>query len=280
MRDILLQLDSYPEATSQEAIAQAARFAAAIGGVLSALAVQVEIRAPNNRVADYLIGLSHLARAEEQKSRRACDTMLEVFRAQAHDLGVLGDVQLGKADLYGIGDYVAKRARTRDLCIVPVADHLDGQRSIAEAVVFGSGRPVLLFRPGRADLPRGGFDKVVLAWDASRAAARAMAAALPVMRKAGEVQVLTATNEKPDARAGLGEDAVRHLKLHGVNALAVEVDASGRRIGPVLDDYVAQRESDLLIMGAYGHSKVREFILGGATEHMLHDPQTPLMLSH
>ncbi|MNE04079.1 Universal stress protein family protein [compost metagenome] len=92
--------------------------------------------------------------------------------------------------------------------------------------------------------------------------------------------MLTVINEKPDARAGLGEEAVRHLKAHGVNAVAVEVDASGRRIGPVLDDYVAQRGSDLLIMGAYGRSKMREFILGGATEHMLHDPQTPLLLSH
>ncbi|MNH91543.1 Universal stress protein family protein [compost metagenome] len=280
MRDILLQLDSYPEATSQEAIAQAARFAAAIGGVLSALAVEVEIRSPNNRVADYLIGLSRLARDEEQKSRRACESMLKAFRAEARELGVLGEARLGKADFYAIGDYVAERARTRDLCIVPVADILDRQRSIAEAVVFGSGRPVLLFRPGRADLPSAGFGTAVLAWDGSRSAARAMADALPVMLRAGEVQVLTVINEKPDARAGLGEEAVRHLKAHGVNAVAVEVDASGRRIGPVLDDYVAQRGSDLLIMGAYGRSKMREFILGGATEHMLHDPQTPLLLSH
>lgn len=280
IRDVLLQIDSYPEATSQEAIEQAARFAAAIGGVLSALAVEVDIRVPSNRLADYLIGLSRLATDEEQKSRRACETMLEVFRTKAREAGVLGEALRGKADLNGIGDYVAERARTRDLCIVPVADLLDGQRSIAEAVVFGSGRPVLLFRPGRADLPSGGLGKVVLAWDGSRSAARAMADALPVMLKAREVQVLTVINEKPDARSGSGEDAVRHLKAHGVNALAAEVDASGRQIGQVLDDYVATCGSDLLIMGAYGRSRVREFILGGATEYMLHDPKVPLLLSH
>jgi nucleotide-binding universal stress UspA family protein len=280
MRDVLLQLNGYPEAISPEAIEQAARFTAAIGGVLSALAVEVEIRVPSNWLADHLIGLSGLAEEEEQKSRHACRSALEVFSAKAKAAGVLGEAFRGRSELYGIGDFVAQRARTRDLCIVPVADYLDGQRSIAEDVVFGSGRPVLLFRPGRADLLSGGLSTVVLAWDGSRSAARAMADALPVMLKAREVRVLTVVNEKPEARSGLGDDAVRHLKAHGVNAIVDEVDASGRRIGQVLDDQVAKCGSDLLVMGAYGRSRVREFILGGATEHMLDDPKVPLLLSH
>jgi nucleotide-binding universal stress UspA family protein len=280
IRDVLLQIDSYPEATSLEAIEQAARFTAAIGGVLSGLAVEVEIRVPRNRLADYLIGLSRLAEDEEQKSRHACQSALAAFSARAKAAGVLGEALRGRSDLYCIGDFVAERARARDLCLVPIADPLDGQRSVAEAVVFGSGRPVLLFRPGRADLPSGGVSTVVLAWDGSRSAARAMADALPVMLKAREVRVLTVVNEKPDARSGLGDDAARHLKAHGVNAVVDEVDASGRRIGQVFDDYVAKCGSDLLVMGAYGSSRVREFILGGATEHMLHDPKVALFLSH
>lgn len=280
IRDVLLQIDSYPEATSAEAIEQAARFTAAIGGVLSALAVEVDIRAPSNRVADYLIGLSKLAAEEERKSREACHSQLAVFGVKAGAAGVLGEALHGRSDLYGVGEYVAKRARTRDLCIVPVADRLDGQRSIAEEVVFSSGRPVLLFRPGQADLPRGGPSTVVLAWDGSRSAARAMAEAIPVMLKAREVRVFTVVNEKPDARPGLSDDAVRHLKVHGVNAVAEEQDASGRQIGEVLEGYAAKCGSDLLVMGAYGRSRAREFILGGATEHMLHDPKIPLFLSH
>ena len=193
---------------------------------------------------------------------------------------VLGDALHGKADLYSIGDYVAERARTRDLCIVPVTDPLDGQRSIAEAVVFGSGRPVLLFRPGVADLLSGGLSAVVLAWDGSRSAARAMADALPIMAKAREVRVLTVVNEKPDAREGVGVEAARHLGRQGIKAVVEEVDAAGRRIGEVFDAYAAECRSDLLVMGAYGRSRVREFILGGATEHMLREPKVPLLLSH
>ncbi len=280
MRDILLQIDTYPDATSGEAIDQAVRFTAAVGGVLSALAVEVDIRAPRNRVADYLIGLSRMAEEEERKSRRFCIAALEDFASRASEAGVLGEAIHGKADLYGVGAYVAERSRTRDLCIVPVADRLDGQRSIIEAVAFGSGRPVLTFRAGVADLPVGGPGSVVLAWDGTRTAARAMADALPILQKAREVRVLTVTNEKPSAGSGLGKDAVRHLAAHGVNALVDEVDAAGRRIGPVFEDYLARHGSDLFVMGAYGQSRAKEFILGGATEHMLHDPKIPLLLSH
>lgn len=280
MRDILLQIDTYPEPTPAEAIDQAVRFTAAVGGVLSALAVEVDIRAPRNQMADYLIGLTRLAEGEEQKSRRCCVTALETFASRAGEAGVLGEAIHGKAGLYGVGEYVALRSRTRDLCIVPIVNQLDGQRAVAEAVVFGSGRPVLTFRPGIADLPRDGLGSIVLAWDGSRTAARAMADALPLMRKAGEVRVLTVTNEKPSAGPGLGDDAVRHLLAHGVNAFAEEVDSAGRRIGPVLEDHFARHPPDLLVMGAYGRSRAREFILGGATEYVLKDPRTPLLLSH
>lgn len=280
IRDVLLQIDSYPEATSADAIEQAVRFTAAIGGVLSALAVEVDIRVPRNLLADYLIGLGKLAAEAERQSHEACHSQLKVFGAKAAAAGVLGEALHGRSDVYCVGEYVGKRARTRDLCIVPVVDRLDGQRTIAEEVVFSSGRPVLLFRPGQADLPRDGLGVVVLAWDGSRSAARAMAEAIPVMLKAREVRVFTVVNEKPDARPGLGEDAVRHLKVHGVNAVAEEMDASGRRIGEVLEDYVGKCGADLLVMGAYGRSRVREFILGGATEYMLHDPKMPLFLAH
>lgn len=280
MKDILLQIDSYPEPSSQEAIKQACRFAASVGGTLSALAVEIDIRVPTNRLADFLINLTEQAQEEEQKSRRACKAVLATFTEAATATGVLGEALTGKADLYCLGDYVAKRARTRDLCIVPVASPLDGQRSIAEEVVFGSGRPTLLFRPGIADLLSQGLSTVVLAWDGSRSAARVMADALPLLPKAREVRVLTVLNEKPEARSGLGDDVVRHLKAHGVNAVADEVDAEKRPVGEILQAYAERHRSDLLVMGAYGRSRVREFILGGATEYMLHDPKVPLFLSH
>jgi nucleotide-binding universal stress UspA family protein len=138
----------------------------------------------------------------------------------------------------------------------------------------------VIFRPGAADLPAKTVGKIVLAWDGSRQAARAMADALPIMKLAREVRVLTVVKEKPEATAGLGNDVVRHLGLHGIRAAADEVDIGTRKIGPAISDFVKAHGADLLVMGGYGRSKLREFILGGATQHLLQEPNVAIMLSH
>lgn len=280
LNDILLHIDSYPEATPEAAIDQAVGFVAALGGTLSALAAQVEIPVQSNRVADYLIHLSDVVHQQEAASATAAHSGLQYFRAKAEAAGVLGQALLLKSDLYLSSEQVALRARTRDLCIVPLAGPYDGQMEVVEAALFSSGRPVLVFRAGEASLPRRAPGTVVVAWDGSRHVARAMADALPILKLARQVRILTIVHEKPAAVAGLGADALRHLKAHDVAAQIDEVDADGRAIGAVLDAYLAQHEPDLLVMGGYGHTRMREVIMGGATEHMLNHPKTPVFLSH
>jgi nucleotide-binding universal stress UspA family protein len=242
--------------------------------------VTVSIPVRSNRVADYLVHLSDMAREQEAASLAACQDSLAYFRAQAEAADVLGQALLETADLYRLSERVALRARTRDLSIIPLAGPYDGQVEVVESVIFNSGRPVVVFRAGEASLSPLTPAKVVVAWDGSPCAARAMADALPILKLASHVRLLTILNEKPAAVAGLCADVVRHLAAHGVSAEVDEVDAAGRPIGHVLDIYIAAQQPDLLVMGAYGHSRLREFILGGATEHMLHAPKTPLFLSH
>jgi nucleotide-binding universal stress UspA family protein len=280
LKDILLHIDSFPEATPDAAIDEAVSFTAAVGGTLSALAGQVTIPLHSNRVADFLIHLSDLVHEQEAASAAACQASLTYFQDKAGAAGVLGQILLQKADLYLSSARIALQARTRDLCIVPLAGPYDGQMEVVEAVLFDSGRPVLVFRPGAASLPRKALGGVVLAWDGSRSAARAMADALPILQGAAQVRILTVLHEKPQAVAGLGADVLRHLEAHGVAARVDEVEAAGRSIGAVIDDYLAQHKPDLLVMGGYGHSRLREVILGGATEHMLNHPNTPIFLSH
>jgi nucleotide-binding universal stress UspA family protein len=280
MKDLLLHIDSYPDATPPEAIDQAVRFAAKAGGALTVLAVQVDLQAPSNYLASRLINLAGVCAEQEAKSLAACREAMKVAEEKLAHYDVRGGSLLTKADLHLVGEHVALHARTRDVCLVPMMDLLDGQRAVAEAVAFGSGRPVLLFRPGVADLMGGDLNRIVVAWDGSRTAARALAAALPLLPKVKEVRVLTVLNEKAGTRPGLGDEVIRHLKVHGIEALTEEVDAAGRKIGQVFSDYVAEHHPDLLVMGAYGRSRVREFILGGATEYVLHDPKVPILLAH
>lgn len=276
--DILLHIDSYPEPTAPAAVDRAVNLAAKLGGKLSALAVQVKIPLTSNRVADYLIGLSDMVKEEEAKSLEACRAGLAHFTAQAKAAGVFQEAVLAKTDLYAFSDYVAKRARTRDLCIVPLGARFDGQQEVAQTTLFDSGRPVLVFKAD-AKTTEAKLDKIVLAWDGGRAAARAMAEALPILTQAKEVRILTVVGEKPSATTGLAAEAARHLRTHGVAAAIDEVEAGGERIGVVLDGYLKKQAPDLLVMGAYGHSRLRELVLGGATQHILWDPPVPVFLS-
>ena len=129
--------------------------------------------------------------------------------------------------------------------------------------------------------PRPDFalNTVIVAWDFGRPAARAVADALPILEKSKRVFVLTVTSEKVIDTKRSGAELAKHLARHGVNVISDVVDAGGRSIGEAIESHVASRNGDLLVMGAYGHSRLREFILGGATRSMLARPPV-LFFSH
>lgn len=280
LSDILLQLDCYPDPTPLAAVDWAVDFTARIGGRVSALAVEVKIPAPKGWAAERLIGLSDLARAEEAKSRHAANELLAHFETRAKAAGVFQDRLHHSTHYIDAPDHTVKVARTRDLTIVPVASTIDGQMGLAESLVFGSGRPVVISRTPSGPAPSGQLERVAVAWDGGRPAARALADALPILMQVKEVRVLTILNEKPTTVTGAGAEAVRHLQTHGVPAVLDEVDAGGDRIGKVLKRYLAAQSPDLLVMGAFGHSRLREFILGGATQSMLDAAPVPTLLAH
>jgi nucleotide-binding universal stress UspA family protein len=278
--DILLHIDSYPEPTSPAAVEQVVRLVTGLGGKLSALAVRVRFPLESNRVADLLIGLGGMIKEEEARSHDACRQSLDHFTATAKAAGVFQEAVLDVTDVYTFAEHVALRARTRDFSIVPLARNHEGQQEVAQAAIFSSGRPVLIFQSDKGPFAAGSFRKVVVGWDGGQCAARAMAEALPILAQARQVRVLSILNEKPIGKTPTAAEAVRHLAAHGIAATIDEVDAAGRPIGAVLDEYLAAQAPDLLVMGAYGHSRVREFILGGATRHMMSHPHVPVFMAH
>src|SRR5258705_384013 len=98
--------------------------------------------------------------------------------------------------------------------------------------------------------------------------------------KARKVRVVTVTNEKKLDRKHFAEELAKNLARHGIDVVLDKVDASGRRIGEVLESYAASHQIDVLVMGAYGTARWREFILGGATKSLLSKPPLPILFSH
>ena len=103
---------------------------------------------------------------------------------------------------------------------------------------------------------------------------------MPILERAKRVCILTVANEKRIDTRRSGVELAKHLARHGIDIVLDEVDAEGRKIGEMLEAHVTYRNADLLVMGAYGHSRIREFVLGGATKSMLARPPVPLFLSH
>lgn len=203
--------------------------------------------------------------------------LLAAFEAAAQKFGVQREIILERCLTFEVPELLAEYARLRDLTIVPVPESYDQWH--AEAIVFGSGRPTLALPETPASKPVE-LNRVIVAWDFSRAAARAVSDGIPILEKAREVYVLTVTNEKVIPGKRSSSELAKNLSRHGIDVIVEEVDAAGRAIGDVLAAQIESRRADLLVMGAYGHSRLREFILGGATRSILTKPPIPVLFSH
>lgn len=279
--DVLLALVSYPDATPDAAIDRAIRIARRLGGRLTALGVQIRIEAPNNALAEVLLGLEQLAQDERAKSAASIAAALERARTDAAAVGLETDLALSGSRMYEEAGAVVRQARTHDLTIIPVGPTATSDQAIAERLLFDSGRPVLISpETGPLDAETGPYAHIAIAWDGSRCAARAVGDAMPILAKATDVRLLSVLHEKPSVAHGCAEDLLRHLRRHGIEAAIDEVDGAGQDITKVFETYVSEAGIELLVMGGFAHSRAREFILGGATSGVLAKPFAPTLMAH
>lgn len=278
--DVLLYLDSYPDPLPDEVVDEAAALAFSLGGAVTAIAPRIDFPLKSNPMANLLVGLGAMVEQEQGRSLANAEASLARFNAAVAARRASAETHILHTTLYEANEHVAALARTFDLCIMPMLAADDGQRAMAEAVMFGSGRPVLLLPLGPGAPPCAKLERIVIAWDGGRASARAVADAMPVLKAAAQVNILTVLNEKKGVSTRSADALGAHLSRHGVTAAIEVADASGRAIGEVIERRVADLAADLLVMGAFGHSRAREFILGGATQSVLFAPPSAVLLSH
>lgn len=279
-RDLLLALIGYPEPPSAEAIDEAVAIADLLGARISAAAFEVEIPKPVGFYSGGLLDIDGMLAEAQQKSVANARDLLNAFEAAAGRHQVLQDHVLERCTAGEVPELLVEHARVRDITMIPVRDGQGLEQWYAEGVIFGSGRPTLVLPEVTRFARSPDLDTIVVGWDFSRAAARAIADALPLLERARKVCVVTVTREKTITSRRSGVDLARHLARHGLEIVLDEVEAGGRSIGECLESYIASRNADLLVMGAYGHSRLRDFVLGGATRSMLARPPVPLFLSH
>ena len=217
-------------------------------------------------------------RTESLERAAAARRLYDALSARRAGVPADGKATLAFREEEGREDEVAARlARLHDLTVLARAERQAGAPGTVtlESVLLHSGRPVLVAPSGPiASIGR----KIVVAWNGKMQAARALGASLPFLAKAEAVTVLTAIEPHTPGRPG---DVVRYLSWHGIRAEAVEAPAQGPgKVGRILLDHVAQSGADLLVMGAYGHSRLKEMILGGATREVLGHAHLPVLMAH
>ncbi len=271
-----LPLVTYTDPNSDAVAANAAAVAAQLGADLNVLAVNIAIPQVKNALSRFLLDVPDMIRQAETGSRRHGERLVALVEAAAEAAGVATTAAAIVESQPLLAATAALHARYHDLVLLGLETDNPTSHATAESMVFGSGRPVLLMPETMAT---GAFDHVAIAWDGSRVAARAAADARPFIERARKVSVLTVADEK-ELVVEDGERLAASLRRGGVEAEAVVLYGKGAPVAKTLQDGARERGCGLIAMGGYGHSRVRDFVMGGATEGVLKTLSLPVMLSH
>jgi nucleotide-binding universal stress UspA family protein len=277
IKDILLPLVGGPDPAAIAAIDKCVEMAGDLGARVTAMAVEEDILVrPKVTIST---DLDNAAATEQVRSVSNARGLLKAFDAAATRFAVRNEQKLSRLAAADIATNVAVCARIKDLSIVPVKPHDDRSEKIVERLIFESGRPILMCPEEFAGELAVVFDQVTIAWDHTAPAARAVADALPMLQAATNVRIITATDQKTPAELESGAALVSHLAQHGIKATFETVEINGSSIGKVFEAYVKANAIDLLIMGAYRHSRLNEFVWGGATKTIIGRPPCWVMMS-
>jgi nucleotide-binding universal stress UspA family protein len=274
-RDILVHVDSSPESRLRLRIAVsiARRFDAR----LSALHV-----IPDPDVPPYFkpSAVERIARIYAENAHHAAAKAERLFREVIAVAEANGDWECVEGNL---ATRIAERARFADLLILGQFD-TENPPSLSAfllpaEIVFAAASPILVVPNAWSSTEVG--TRIVACWDGSREASRAIRDAIPLLQTAEQLYLLAID---PDRQGHIREGAnapylADHLSRHGVRAKITEVSTGQRNVTEALLGYAAEFDADLLVMGAYGHSRVWEFVAGGTTQDLLERTNIPVMMS-
>jgi nucleotide-binding universal stress UspA family protein len=222
--------------------------------------------------ADIIDGCTASRKAAALQAKNAFDDRARLAHIRA-DSGVLIDYVAEAAQIF------AQTARHYDLSVVGQQEPENDlpESLINEAALFESGRPVLVV----PYIQKTGIklDRVMLCWDGSRNAARAVGDAMPFLQRTGKISIVTidSTERRNTIR---GTQIAEHLARHRLNVDLKPIVAPDSEVANVILSQAADSDTDLIVMGGYGHTRLREFVLGGATRDMLKSMTVPVLMSH
>jgi nucleotide-binding universal stress UspA family protein len=279
IQDLLLPITDTsgdPNAVSA-AIALAAAYGAHLS-VVQPVSLPLSVASPWGITPDFMQGEIY------EELRAGAAGKAAKLRVQLEKEGISWEVRVDEALLVDPPRAMARQARYADLSVMTAPKQGADDRAVARAffssVLFESGRPVLVIPPHHpVELP---FRHVVVAWKPSREATRALHDALTLLARATSIDVVTVDPEVSDRQHGEdpGVDIATHLARHDLQVNVVNLPRSGQTVATTLLRHAAATEAQLLVAGGYGHSRLREWVLGGSTRELLQATHLPILFSH
>jgi nucleotide-binding universal stress UspA family protein len=215
---------------------------------------------------------------DPEKSEQAGRTAAAAFEKHAADADVAFGARVITTTISGSYDLFGRIARRFDLAVISQdePDKAQSEELVVEGALFESGRPLVMV----PYIHKSGLklERVMVCWDGSRLAARAVADAMPLLSRARKVDVVVVAPAKIDEMPGA--DVAEHLARHGLDVTVERIARANLDVNDALLNFAADSGADLVVMGGYRHSRMREFLLGGTTHAMLTSMTVPTLMSH
>ena len=218
--------------------------------------------------------------SQRAESNKRASAAIARFEQAAKREGISYETRTLSASISGASDQLARMGRRFDVIVVGQAtrDKPMPEEVVDEGVLFDSGRPTIFVPFIQTAALK--LDRVMVAWDGSRAATRAIGDAMPFLEKAKQVEVVVIGNKPPKSDEVSGADLGQHLARHGMKVVVKRITSPDIDVPSTILSYAADSSTDMIVMGGYGHSRLREFVLGGATRGILESMTVPVLMSH
>jgi len=275
IKDIVVNLSV--SASRDVACDYAVSIASAFKAHLMGVAFNYEPILPGAFVDGMAAGFIDVQRAESEKDANAA---IVKFGEATKRAGLSSASRVIEASFGGAAGQFGEIARRFDLAVVGQNDpsRAAAEELLIEAALFESGRPVVVVPYIQKEGLKLG--RVLVCWDRSRNAARAIADAMPFLERAKSIDLLTVSNKDSKRDEPLGADIADHLARHGLKVEIKRIVSGDADVASTILSFAADSATDLLVMGGYGHSRLREFVLGGATRGILTAMTVPTLMSH
>jgi nucleotide-binding universal stress UspA family protein len=274
---ILVPLHTYPDGNSTSIAGHVGAVARHLKADVHGLVLNATFPPATSIMGNMIINVDSIAREVTAKCHVRGAALVQAMQVALDPIGVSFRSTQLDCVMGTIGSAAETYARYHDLVVTGIGINDVSMEATAETVIFASGRPTLLMPQ---DLPPSQYQHVMIAWDGSRVATRAVADARDFLRLAKSVTIAVVTDEKTLPEENPALKLVDYLALHNINAAVALVQAQGRPIARALQDQALEIGADMMVMGAFGHSRIRDFVMGGATAGILRDLELPVLLSH